>query len=555
MRISSRHGARLRGAIPAALVTAVLVAGCSSGGVASKVKDSAGNPGAGAPGAARGPGLDTTPIPGAKGQNDPSLTAFYTQQPDWKACADDPETAADEGELECASLRVPLDYANPGTKAITIAAMRYPASASGSARIGSLLTNPGGPGGSGLDYLKGSFESTDPAIHKAFDIVAFDPRGVGESSQVKCLDDAERDRRDAEDGPDPKDIAASTAFDDQRSKEFAEGCERNSGDLLPFVGTRNAARDMDILRVIVGDAQLNYLGYSYGTYLGALYAEEFPNRTGRLVLDGAVDPAADPLDDSIAQQVGFEKSFTRFAEDCATRPDCPLGSDPAKAALVGVDFLDGLRTSPLPTRLTDGRRLTSSLGWTGTIRLLYADEAQGWRALREALTAAMERGDGTPLVLYADDYNGRDENGKYDGSMDALSVISCADGMSEAPSPQRVQEVLDRLHREAPLFSRDTVAEDLDGPGCEFWPFRTTEKPHAVKAAGSKPILVIGTTGDPATPYAASERLAEGFENATLLTLEGEGHTAYGRGNACIDDAVNAYLLDGTMPAPDTRCS
>lgn len=553
MRISSRHGARLRGAIPAALVAAVLVAGCSSGGVASKIKESAGDPGAGAPGAAGGP--DTTPIPGAKGQNDPALTSFYTQRPGWKACADDVETAADEGELECATLRVPLDYANPGSKAVDIAVMRYKAAAKGSTRIGSLLTNPGGPGGSGLDYLKGTFESTDPEIHKAFDIVAFDPRGVGKSSQVKCLDDAERDRRDADDGPDPKDVAASTAFDEQRSKEFAAGCERYSGDLLPFVGTRNVARDMDVLRVVVGDDRLNYLGYSYGTYLGALYAEEFPNRTGRLVLDGAVDPAADPLDDSIAQQVGFEESFTRFAKDCATRAGCPLGSDPDKAALVGVDFLDSLRTSPLTTRLTDGRKLTSSLGWTGMIRLLYADEDQGWSALREAFTAAMQRGDGTPLVLYADDYNGRDENGKYDGSIDALSVISCADGMSDAPSPQRVQEVLDRLHREAPLFSRDTVAQDLDGPGCEFWPFRTAEKPHAVEAPGSEPILVIGTTGDPATPYAASERLAAGFENATLLTLEGEGHTAYGRGNACIDNAVNAYLLDGTVPAPNTRCS
>lgn len=548
-----------RRAIPAAALfaAAVLVSGCALGSanVAGKAREAADNASSpGAPGGAgtRPPGVEVVPTPGGKGQNAPQLTSFYTQKVAWQKCKDDEETDGDERDLQCAKVRVPLDYANPGGKSIEISVMRLESSGKGK-RGGSLFTNPGGPGASGIDYLKNSFTDLDADIVKNFDVIGFDPRGVGESSPVTCLGDAERDRANAEDGPDPKDAAASAAFSDAQNRAFAAGCQTRSGELLPHVGTRNVARDLDIMRVLVGDPKLNYLGYSYGTYLGALYAEEFPDRVGRLVLDGAVDPAADPLDDSIGQTVGFERSFTRFAKDCAARADCPLGTDPERAAPVGVDFLDSLRTNPLPSRL-DQRKLTSSLGWTGMLRLLYADEAQGWKALRDAFTAAMKRGDGTAFVAFADNYNGRDENGHYDGSMDALRVISCADSMADAPTPERVQQVVDQLKREAPLFSRDTTAADFEGPGCKFWPFRTPEKPHAVKAPGSDPILVIGTTGDPATPYAASERLAAGFENATLLTLEGEGHTAYSRGNSCIDKAVNDYLVNGTMPAKGARC-
>ncbi|NUP34384.1 MAG: alpha/beta fold hydrolase [Streptomycetaceae bacterium] len=544
-----RRSALVRRALPAALVATALISGCSTG-AAGKVKDAESSaPSSAANGSDAGP---LKPVSGGKGQDDPALQSFYTQKLDWAACPDDPETDGDETELDCAEMRVPLDYANPGARSIDIAVMRYKA-ADGGSRIGSLLTNPGGPGASGLEYLENTVQDLSPDVHRSFDVVGFDPRGVGKSTAVQCLTDAERDKRNSEDGPDPKDQAAYKAFNDKRAKDFAAGCQAKSGDLLKFVGTRNVARDMDVLRYLVGDKKLNYLGFSYGTYLGALYAEEFPGRTGRLVLDGAVDPAADQLDESVGQQVGFEQSFTRFAKDCATRAGCPLGSDPAKAAANGVDFLDSLRTKPLPTE-DPRRKLTSSLAWTGMIRLLYADESQGWKALRETFAAAMQRGNGSLFLRFADDYNGRDERGRYDNSMDALTVVGCADSMADAPSPARVQETLAKLRAQAPLFSRDASADDLDGPGCEFWPFRTPEKPHTVKAAGSAPILVVGTTGDPATPYAASQKLAQGFEKATLLTFEGEGHTAYSRGNQCIDDAVNAYLLEGTMPAQGTRC-
>ncbi|WTW95801.1 alpha/beta hydrolase [Streptomycetaceae bacterium NBC_01309] len=549
--------ALLRRGIPALTVSVALLAGCSPGGgdVAGNVAESktsaSPTPGDAAPGAP-GTTAPPPPTPAPKGQDDPALKEFYAQELAWKACKDDPETEEkDEAEFGCAKLRVPLDYANPAARSIDIAVMRHQAANPG-ARVGSLLVNPGGPGGSGKEWLQYAYERFEGEMHERFDIIGFDPRGVGESNPVQCLDDKARDRDNADDGPDPKDRAASNAYSEQKSKEFADACQAKSGDLLPFIGTRNAARDMDVLRGVVGDAELHYLGYSYGTYLGSLYLEEFPDKAGRLVLDAAVDPAEDPLEKSVNQQIGFEQAFTRFAKDCAKLAGCPLGRDADKAALVGIDFLDGLRTEPLPTR-EQGRKLTSSLGWTGMISLLYGD-AERWKWLRDAFTLAMRDGDGSALLFYADNYNGRNEKGQYDGSMDALPAIRCADGAAEAPSPERVQQVLDKLRKEAPLFSRDTVAEDFDGPGCEFWPYKTPEKPHTIKAPADSPVLVIGTTGDPATPYAASERLAQGLGNATLLTLEGEGHAAYGKGNDCIDAAVDKFFLDGTMPPVGTRC-
>ncbi|MDI2127939.1 alpha/beta hydrolase [Yinghuangia seranimata] len=551
-RPASRARTAGRRAIPAAVLAAALLAGCSSGGgtAADKAKEAADRAGSGG-------SANPSDAPGgpATAQSNPALKAFYGQKLAWKPCEDDPDTKKkDESDFQCATMRVPLDYANPGKRSIDIAVMRMPAAKQAS-RKGSLLTNPGGPGGSGIDYLKQAYEQFDGTVHDNFDVVAFDPRGTGASTPVACLDDATRDRRNAEDGPDPQDHKASKDFSDKRSKEFAAACQAKSGDLLPFIGTRNVARDMDVLRALVGDQRLNYLGYSYGTYLGALYAEEFPDRAGHLVLDGAVDPNEDPLDSSVNQSVGFEKSFTRFAKDCASRSDCPLGTDPNKAAQIGADFLDGLRTKPLPTRDKAARKLSSGLGWTGAISLLYGDEDRAWKYLREALTYAMQRGDGTALLFYADNYNGRDTSGHYDGSEDALPAIRCADRRADAPTPEHIAQALDRLRREAPLFSRDTDQSDFEGPDCEFWPYQTPEKPHTIKAPKDHPILVVGTTGDPATPYAASESLAAGMENATLLTLEGEGHTAYGKGSTCIDTAVNAYLMDGTMPEKGKRCT
>lgn len=531
-------------ALPAVLAV-VTIAGCT---VASDLGDAAG--GSQASATASPKGTSAPGVPGAPGDDRPELTRFYTQDLSWKSC--DTETSSEQDQaraFRCANLTVPLDYSDPTGRTIDIAVTRKTAGKS-SARLGSLLINPGGPGGSGVEAAWWMAEDTiGEPLQNAYDLVGFDPRGVDRSAPVKCLTDAERDEYVAEDLPD--DDALAKTESEKRDKDYAAKCDARSGDLLPYVGTENAARDMDILRSVLGDDRLNYIGFSYGTYLGSVYAEQFPQRTGRLVLDGAVDPEADNLTAGVGQQIGFDQSLRRFAQDCVKRAACPLGNDPATAATKAADFLDGLQDRPLVS--SKGRELTSSLGWTGVIQLLYGDE-ETWKYLRDALTAAMVNRSPDMLLAFADNYNGRDESGRYDNMMDAFVAIGCADGQSDPPTPQQIQAALARLKAEAPLLARDTTAADLDGESCENWPYKSPEKPHAIKAQGSAPILVVGTTGDPATPYASAEKLASQLADATLLTFEGEGHTAYGGNSTCIDEAVEAFLVHGTMPADGKRC-
>ncbi|MGW1989722.1 alpha/beta hydrolase [Embleya sp. NPDC001921] len=531
-------------AIPVVLAVAA-VAGCT---VASDLGDAAG----GGRTAAGSPTSAGAGAPGTPGDPNPALARFYTQRPTWKDCeTEDADQRSQAKAFRCASFTVPLDYSRPTGKTIDIAVTRKSAGKPGQ-RLGSLLLNPGGPGGSGVEAAWWmAEENIGKPLQDAYDLVGFDPRGVDRSAPVRCMSDAERDEYVAEDLPD--DPVQAEARSKERDRTYAAECQNRSGELLPFVGTDNAARDMDILRAALGDAKLNYIGFSYGTYLGATYAERFPARTGRLVLDGAVDPTADNLTASVEQQVGFERSLRRFAEDCAGRVGCPLGNDPKTAATRAADFLDGLQDQPLAGR--SGRKLTASLGWIGVISLLYGDKDTAWKYLRDALTDAMVRRSPEGLLFYADNYNGRDEQGRYDNSSDAFVAIGCADGSGDAPTPQQVQTALARLRAEAPLLSRDVTAEDLTGQSCEDWPFKSPTKPHAIRAQGSAPILVVGTTGDPATPYASAEKLASQLADATLLTFEGEGHTAYGGNSTCVDGAVEGFLLRGTMPPKGERCS
>ncbi|MFD8756596.1 alpha/beta hydrolase [Kitasatospora sp. NPDC059577] len=489
------------------------------------------------------------------GQADPALKPFYGQQITWADCPADPQAEKariDISGMKCGRLHVPLDYAHPAADAIDLALIKYPA-AKPDQRIGSLMVNPGGPGGSGVEMVKYGAKDFTGTLHNRFDVVGFDPRGTGDSAPVVCYDDKQHDAAEQQD--DPLDPAERKAAHIKQSTDHAAACQAKSGRLLPFVGTRNTARDLDVLRAVVGDEKLNYLGISYGTYLGALYAEEFPRNTGRLVLDGAVDPAQDTLDHGVDQQVGFEKSFERFAADCVGNhpEDCPLGKDKDAAAKKAADFLDGLHDSPLGTK--DGRKLGRDLAWTGTIQMLYGDEKTSWKYLRAGLGMAMTMKRGDLLLAFADEYNGRDENGHYSPMEESNGAISCADAARPAPTPEHAKAAVDRLLAEAPLLSKGVTVDDYSEPGCAYWPFKTQEKPHTVRAEGSAPILVVGSTGDPATPYASAESLAKGFASATLLTRVGEGHGAFGKGNTCIDRALEAYLTEGTMPAPGTRCT
>ncbi|KJS60140.1 alpha/beta hydrolase [Streptomyces rubellomurinus] len=523
-----------RRALPAAVAAATaaaLLAGCTSGGGGSAAPTAPATASATTATATPAP----TPTPKPTGANDPALKTFYGQQLAWAACKGD---SADDPALQCATLQVPLDYSAPATGTLDVAVVRFPA-AKPDQRVGSLVMNPGGPGGSGVSMVKNSTKSSDGPLHDRFDLVGFDPRGVAGTSPLKCLDDQARDSWISTDQPGA-----------DHGKQLADACQAKYAKVLPFVSTRNTARDMDVLRAALGDQKLSYLGMSYGTYLGSLYAEEFPDKVGRLVLDGATDPATTLVQHNIEQQAGFERALKAFAADCVTKDACPLGKDADQAVQKLADFLDGLKDKPL--KGAEGRTLTANEGWTGVLSRLYGGE-KAWSGLRNALGWAMARGKGDYLLDLADGYNGRDKDGRYADSADAYTAIHCADGATDAPTGAQLQAALTDLAAKAPLVSKHDPNAALFDPDCRIWPFRSAEKPHAIKSTAAAPIVVVGTTGDPATPYAWAEKLTQELGNAVLLTREGEGHTAYGA-STCIRASVDAFLVDGTVPAAGTRC-
>ncbi|NYI05636.1 alpha/beta hydrolase [Allostreptomyces psammosilenae] len=485
------------------------------------------------------PGSDaSSPSPAAPPPAE--LREFYEQQVDWKPCDE-----ADQGgeTFECATVRVPLDYDEPAADSIELALLRSRATGD---RLGSLLVNPGGPGASAIEYARYAATGYPEEITSRYDIVGVDPRGVGQSTPVTCLSDAEMDEWAAVDLT-PDDDTETRALQESNS-EFAAACEANSGELLPHVGTADAARDMDVVRALLGEERLTYVGASYGTFLGATYAELFPQRVGRFVLDGAVDPALTSLEASLGQTAGFETAFDAFAEDCAARgEECPLGTSPEEIETTLDDFLAGVDASPLPTG--EERDLTESLATVGVIAAMY-NEAD-WEILRAALTQAIDDGDGSILLRLADLYYGRDSGGEYDNSMAANSAVNCVDQPSAAEAPEDVRQTLPRFEEESVVFGPSLAWMTLT---CADWPAEPVGSSGALTAEGAAPILVVGTTRDPATPYAWAEALADQLSSGRLLTYDGDGHTAYARGDACVDDAIDAYLLDGTLPPEGTVC-
>ncbi|MFJ9774719.1 alpha/beta hydrolase [Kitasatospora sp. NPDC101157] len=469
----------------------------------------------------------------------PALRAFYDQRLDWTPCdADADPDGQDEPVLQCATLKVPLDYADPGGRTTDVPVARVPAADPGH-RTGALLLNPGGPGISGVNLAR-RWKGNQGSLRDHFDLVGFDPRAAGGTLPVHCLDDRTRDRWTATDDP---------AYD--HGQVLADACRAKYADVLPHLGTRNTARDMDVLRGALGERKLDFFGLSYGTYLGALYAEEFPDRTGRLVLDGAVERSTDLMHLNGEQAAATEAAFHAYAAGCAADGDsCPLGSDPAGAAQRLADFLDGLKDHPLPAR--DGRTLTAALAWTGVLDAL-GDGRRNWPRLRAALDPALAHGEADELLRLADGTTGRDEDGHYDTAADAYAAIHCADAPL-APTDADLRAALADLAARAPLTSRHDTRITLLDPDCRRWPYRSTEQPHTVTAVGSAPILVIGGTDDPVTPYAWAQRMAAGLQHGVLLTRDGDGHMSWDR-SGCVRDAVAAFLVDGVLPAAGTRCA
>lgn len=457
-------------------------------------------------------------------------------------------------DWECATLTVPLDYDDPDGETIGIALIRAATTAPAGERLGSLVFNFGGPGGSGVYTLPQFAEEYRELRDGGYDLVSFDPRGVGESAGVVCLDGETVDAWAQEDSGDP-DTEAELAEAEERDAEYVAACQENSGDVLPHVSTTDAARDMDVLRHVLGDERLNYFGISYGTQLGAVYAHLFPGSVGRTVLDAVVDPSPDVLEQVRLQTEGFQLALEHYLEDCATEEDgpCPTGTDPAGGQQEIAAFLDGLEDDPLPTSDPDGRELTADLAMTGIIATLYSEES--WEYLTMALEEALTMDTGDTLLFLADFYNGRDAQGRYSNQNDAFTAIQCADD----PSGMSVEEARsheDELVALSPVFGADMM---WGLTGCDGWPVPAseTERPRYDAPDAASPLLLVATTGDPATPYAGAARMQEaigGPEVAPLLSFDGEGHSAYSSGDDCVVSTVNAHLLEGAVPDDGTSC-
>jgi len=464
------------------------------------------------------------------------LAPFYHQVLRWSGCG---------GGMQCTSVTAPLDWAAPAGETIELALIRQPAT--GGEAHGSLLVNPGGPGGSGVDFIRDSIDfATSDTLQRAFDVVGFDPRGVGGSTPVVCTaSDAELDEFLY--GIVPGEYGSDAWLDasEQKNAAFGRGCLEHTGPLLAHVDTVSAARDLDLLRAVLGDATLSYLGYSYGTYLGARYAELFPEKTGRLVLDGALDPAASEFDVTLTQARGFESALTAYLADCLERDDCPFTGtvDAARARIAGM--LDRLEQHPLTAE--DGRRLGASTMFSAIILPLY--NQGNWGYLDELFDEVLAGGTGTAFFL-ADVYNDRQTDGSYStNGTEAFIAINCLDYPSGADRDRMRAEAV-RLGREAPVFGPWMA---YGGTLCPQWPFASTVERGPIAAPGARDILVVGTTNDPATPYVWAEALAAQLESGHLVTHVGEGHTAYGE-SACVTEVVDAFLVDGAVPASDPRC-
>ena len=474
------------------------------------------------------------PSPSATTEAPSALRPFYEQRAEWAEC----------GQFDCATLQAPLDYRQPGAGSIDLAMLRRPAD-NQDEKLGSLFVNPGGPGVSGIGYAKlAEVLFTEPVLEH-YDIVGWDPRGVGESTAISCMTDEETDTYYETDGT--PDTAAEVRDLVQLNERFTKGCVADDATLIPQLGTFSSARDIDILRAAVDEPRLNYFGASYGTELGAIYAELFPQRVGRMVLDAALDPAITAQDLSRGQLRGFQGATQAFIEDCIAREGCPVGPTSTEAEAQLADLLLELDTAPLPT--DSGRPLTESLATVGMISAMYS-ESSGWPSLRLGLSQAFS-GDGTVLLALADAYTERNADGTYASNVNsAFPAISCTDrpGTSSVGEAKRLSQKYEQI---SPIFGR-TFA--WGAVSCRDWPVTKGAFPTSAVAKGADPIVVIGTTRDPATPYAWSVSLAKSLENGVLISRDGDGHTGYNAGNTCVDDAVDAYLVGGVIPNDPTGC-
>jgi pimeloyl-ACP methyl ester carboxylesterase len=459
-----------------------------------------------------------------------TLSGYYAQKVNWQSCNQD---------FQCATLAVPIDYEKLSTGTFEIALLRYEARTS--KKLGSLIVNPGGPGGSGVDYAYAAEYIFSPAILDRYDIVGFDPRGVSRSAPIRCLNDKELDaNNDSDSKPDNEKEFQQILAD---TKKYVEIC-KDKNKYLTSYSTANVARDMDILREAVGDKQLNYMGKSYGTYLGTLYAQFFPDKVGRVVLDGAVDPTISNFQQTLTQAIGFDQAFSSFAKDCASKKKCTLakGEDAAIAEMKKL-FAQAAK-KPLPIK-SSNRSLSETMMVLGTASAMY-DSATGWPKLRKAITEA-QRGFGDKFLELADEYTGRQSDGKYpNNEFDSGAVIDCLD-VDEPRTVAQIKRDAEAYAQQAPLFGPYLA---YGGLTCKY--FGMSQEVDIAPTKTTSSIVVVGTTGDPATPYEWARGLNKLLTNSVLVSLTGEGHTGQGQGNACIDDQIDNFYITGKVPTTST---
>ena len=467
---------------------------------------------------------------------------------EWAPCESGPsEVPRALVGAECGMLSVPVNWDNadnPQAEAALIAMIRFPATGD---KIGSLIINPGGPGESGVQAAASMATTLPEAVRQRFDLVGFDPRGVANSSPALwCNSDADNDRLRADNVVEY--TPEGVAHIEKETKEFVQRCVDKMGkEFLANVGTASVVRDLDAMREALGDEKLTYLGYSYGSRIGAGYAETYPERVRAMILDGAIDPNADPIEADVRQAEAFQQAFDDYAADCAKDADCPLGTDPDKAVDVYRYLVNPLVDNPAETN--DPRGLSYNDAIVGTILPLYSPNL--WRHLTEAL-AELEEGRGDTMLTLSDLYMGRNPEGQYTNATDARVAVNCVDKPAITDRETLVEQ--DRRIREAaPFMSYGEFTGFAPMPTCGFWPVPPTSTPHELEVSGLPPVLVVSTTNDPATPYQAGVDLAEQL-GGTLLTYEGTQHTVVFSGESCVDDIASQYLIDVTVPPEGTRC-
>jgi hypothetical protein len=454
-----------------------------------------------------------------------TLSQYEQQSLNWSSCY--------QG-FSCATFKVPVDYEKINGDSFTLQILRHRAN-NPSKQIGTLIINPGGPGGSGVDYAYNADTDVSKKIEDVYDIVGFDPRGVNLSQPIRCLSDKQTDDFLDNYGSVENDSDLQGAI--AGSQKIAIACAKAAGSKLGHYSTLETAKDMELLRILLHEPLLNYLGKSYGTYLGTLYAALYPKTTGRIILDGAVDPNVSVRDQNLNQSVGFETALTSF-----------LSKNPQFTYKEVKDFLHNSRTKPF--KGSDGRKLTDSLAFTGIISGLY-EPATGWQELAKALAEVFDGNNPNGLLRMADTYTQRDSHGHYKSNLiDISQMISCLDTTDARP--------LTALQKDAPNFAK---AAPIFGPflaysglPCRYWKAPPIKQP-TIKNIVTRPLLIIGTTRDPATPYGWALGLHKELSKSTLVTLSGDGHTGANRGSSCVDVVMDTYLLTGKLPLKDVSCT